>query len=469
MIKLFTSVFLWIVKLGGKYAMYLPFKEGLQIYRGIYNRLAQIGSRVSAISRFKRCFSQEKITTVLNTSITFLVLLKIFLNPFPQITAIHELCFYLSVMILIFLLYRRETAFSLNSPFTGPLFLFLAWCIWGLLFALNLGNSIHDIYAHLLKYLVLFFLIINFLGNKQYLLVLIWTIIISTSIFSLWQLIPYYFIMGMPFSMKLKLGMPGEISTNVMGVLTVFAFVMALYLLKTTKKIYQTIVLILCTALLMITTLATQTRSAILAMSMVIVITFFKNKKIGLFLMIFLFAFIALMPAKNIITTDTFLDKIKSDDRISIWYAYWEIIKDHPLTGVGFGMQTVYNDAFLEIYNARVPAESRNPFVYYAPHNFIVDIATRTGIVGLMIFFYIIFSFFRIGWNLIRQKENPFVKGSATYLMIAFLAIFIQGLFENTMSGPAAIILYSILAMMTILWKLDRVSEGGFVEHPANI
>jgi hypothetical protein len=40
--------------------------------------------------------------------------------------------------------------------------------------------------------------------------------------------------------------------------------------------------------------------------------------------------------------------------------------------------------------------------------------------------------------------------------MAAFVAVIIQGMFENTLSGPSAIVLYIIMAMMTILWHLNR-------------
>jgi len=48
-------------------------------------------------------------------------------------------------------------------------------------------------------------------------------------------------------------------------------------------------------------------------------------------------------------------------------------------------------------------------------------------------------------------------------LMAAFVAIIVQGMFENTLSGPSAIVLYIIMAMMTILWHLNRreLTENG--------
>jgi O-antigen ligase len=132
-------------------------------------------------------------------------------------------------------------------------------------------------------------------------------------------------------------------------------------------------------------------------------------------------------------------------------------------------MQTLYNDAFLQKYNARVPDAYRIGDVYYAPHNLIIDVASRTGVVGLGFFLVIVITFIRMALFIIRQGRDSFIKYWSACLMTAFIAIFIQGLFENTMSGPPAIIQYMIFAMMTILWKLDTMSKGDPVEYPANI
>ena len=403
---------------------------------------------------------------LLKQALVFLIFFKIFLNPFPQITAVHELCFYISVLILAILLCRRETTFSLRFPFSTTFLLFISWAVLGLFFAINVRNSVHDIYSHLIKYMILFYLIVTFLNTQNYFIKIVWTITISSSVYALWQMFSYYVLMGMSFSYKLKHAMPEEIPTNVIGVITVFALASTIYLLAITKSWRQKIVLALCAAILMVGTLATQTRGAILAMMIVLLLSFLMKRRLGLYFLLSLLIFIAFMPVKNRLSVDSITSKLKTDDRILIWYTYWEIIKDHPITGVGFGMQSLYDEDFLRKYNNRVPAKYRNPDVYKAPHNFVVDIATRTGIVGLLLFFSIIASFFHMGGKLLSKKNLPFIRDGSTYLMLAMIAVLLQGLLENTMSGPPAIILFFILAMMALLKTL---SEGDAREHTATI
>ncbi len=144
------------------------------------------------------------------------------------------------------------------------------------------------------------------------------------------------------------------------------------------------------------------------------------------------------------------------DDRTNAWYCFGEMVKDHPLTGIGFGMQTYFDENLLNKYNERVPIQYRQSDPLKAPHNLVVDIAVRVGIVGLLFFFYIIFVFGRMSRQIIKSGKDDFTGHWGSCFVATFVAVFIQGLFENTMSGPPAIILYTIMAMMTILWRLKR-------------
>jgi len=163
---------------------------------------------------------------------------------------------------------------------------------------------------------------------------------------------------------------------------------------------------------------------------------------------------------KDRLNPTTILEKLRSDDRVNIWRCYSEIVKDHPVFGVGFGMQTCYDENLLKKYNARVTEKYRMTHLYNAPHNILVDTATRTGLVGLALFLYVLFSFVKMGWHLIRNGKNEFIRDWSLCIMGTFVAIFIQGMFENTLSGPPAVILYSIFAMMTILWRMQNEPPG---------
>lgn len=385
-----------------------------------------------------------------------LIALQIFLIPYPEINAVHELCFYSSVLLFIILLTSKKEMISLKTPLSIPIGLFVLWCIIGLFFARNLPNSIHDIYAHLIKYLFISYLTMHFLADRKYITPLIWGIIISTTLFAAGNMINYYMILGNPISKKLLAHIAVEIPTNIIAIITLFSTGLCIYLITQSASWHHKTILSSCLTVLMITTLATQSRSALLAMFMVLIMAFRKNKKVILSLGIVMVLFIAFMPVKNRLSPDAVLDKLRKDDRINIWYNYWEIIKDHKVFGVGFGMQTFYDDAFMRKYNDRVPVAFRNVDVYHAPHNSIVDTAARTGLIGLIFFLSILITFvYMTLWIICRSKDH-FSRHWASCLLAVFTGLFIQGLFENTLSGPPAVILYVIFALATILWTMSR-------------
>jgi len=398
----------------------------------------------------------ERFYALLSQSIPWLIGIFLFFNPFPHTTAIREISFYLCLLIFLVLLFTQKGNFLFRTPLSVPFVLFVIWSCLGLLFALNKANSIHDIYAHLLKYLFLFFMVINFFNSRKHFQILAWTFVISTSILVSVLLIHDYAILHRPLIDKLGYGFP-ETSPNIVGVLTLFSMLLSFFLFSRRFSFYQNALLMASFCLSTFATLATQARSAVLAMVLAVAVMFPVRRKVLIWFLVAAVALAALfMPVKNLFSPEAILAKMKSDDRIRIWLCYAEIIKDHPIFGVGFGMQTCYDTKLLAKYNARVPEKYRQSYLYNAPHNMLVDTATRTGLVGLALFLYILLSFVKMGWQLIRNGRNQFIRDWSLCVMGTFVAVFVQGMFENTLSGPPAVILYSILAMMTILWRMQH-------------
>jgi O-antigen ligase len=166
------------------------------------------------------------------------------------------------------------------------------------------------------------------------------------------------------------------------------------------------------------------------------------------------------MPVRDRFTPTDFREKIQATDRFSIALTYIEIVKDYPLVGIGFGMQAYGEDGLLNKYNSRLPIQYRQPVPAKAPHNILIDVAVRTGLLGLCLFLYILFSLVKMAKGLIKNGNSSFLREWGLCLFAAFAAIFIQGLFENTLSGPPAIILYTIMGMMTILWRLNQAVKS---------
>lgn len=392
----------------------------------------------------------------LRKGLTILVGVLIFFNPFPRLTAVEEIAFYSSFALFLILTAKKQIRPSLNNPFTIPLAMFLAWAVFGLVTALDVRNSSHDIYAHLCKYLVIFYLLVNVFPTELHLRLLSAIIIASTSIYAAVTMFDFYLLLGNPLAMKLGYRMPWEIPTNVIGVLTVYSALLCLFSLLENNPPAGKIIFAAALVLLTFATLATQTRSAFAALITGLIVATPRLKKGILLLTPLILLMVLFMPVKNRLSPQSLIDKISSDDRINTWHTYYQILRDHPLTGIGFGFETYRDDALLAKYNARVPERYRLPVADKAPHNFLVDTAVRTGYVGLTLFMFIIIQILFTAGKLAFRGSNFFIRNRGLAMLAAIASWIIQSLFENTLSGPPAVVLILIMAMTVILWRLDR-------------
>ncbi|MCD6376251.1 MAG: O-antigen ligase family protein, partial [Caldisericaceae bacterium] len=382
----------------------------------------------------------------------------IFFNPFSHTTAIKEICFYGSVTIVLTLIYFKKIDFSFRSPLTLPFALFTAWAFIGLFFAVHKENSIHDFYAHLLKYLAIYYILLNFFNSRKRLNLLSWVIIISTTVFSIGGMIYFYLILGNNFP-KARIVFQ-ETPSGIIGFVTIFAIMLSLHFISKRVNFYQKLVLMLSLAATVLITFFTLSRGSLLALVLSLLLLFVKNKKVVIIFSVFMVIALSVVPLKNSLTFDAMQKKILNSARINkIWPTHFEIIKGFPIFGIGFGMDEMScNQELWDKYSAKVSPERR--VVAIDPHNIVVSTALRVGLVGLALFLYIIFAFARMCWITIRHGSDNFIKSWGLCMTAAFVAWFAKGMFEPALSHVPAIVLYTIFAMMTILWKLD--SESNF-------
>ncbi|NTW78018.1 MAG: hypothetical protein HGB33_09675, partial [Syntrophaceae bacterium] len=87
------------------------------------------------------------------------------------------------------------------------------------------------------------------------------------------------------------------------------------------------------------------------------------------------------------------------------------------------------------------------------------SVAVRTGLVGLALFLYVLFATFKMSFISIRQEKDDYW---GRMLLSAFVALLVVEFFEPLQNHVHEVIYYTLLAMITSVWKLynsDR-TEG---------
>ena len=398
------------------------------------------------------------ILKYLNQCVPVLIGIFIFCNPFPHTTCIKEICLYLSVFFILTLILLKGVDFTFKTPLTLPFALYVVWACASIFWSIDKGNSFHDFYAHLLKYIVLYYILINFFNSRKRFVILIWIIIISTAVFSIRGMINFYIVLGNPISARLIPEAQAAINTT--GIITLFATLLSLFHFLRENKLYRKVILFVCFLATLTAMFLTYSRGALIAFCFSSIVLFYGNKK----RMIILLALIPLAAGSLVIVSPEFKNRlypaeILNNLRIGIYYTSLEIIKDHPIAGIGFGMEA-FQKHMWNVYNAKTPSKWRRSGPFQHPHNFLLDVTVRLGFVGLILFGFILFSAFRIIRVILRCGKDDFIRGWGVCSMAVLTGVLIAGLFGKIVSGQSAIILHTLLAMITILWRIDQGTDG---------
>lgn len=382
------------------------------------------------------------------------------LIPFPRMTAVSETCFY-GALLLVAWMTGRGFRFSLKSPLTAPFAVFAAWCSIGLWFALDRANSITDLYAHLIKYLALYYLWVNLFDSGKGLAVLSRIFIASAGVFSVAAVVSFYVFSGHP--LRDRLGEPAVlgITSDYIGFFSLAAILLSPGLFLDKLHATGKALLAVCVLCIFAATILTQSRATLIAI-MVSALVFLGTRKkawiipcLALYLMALLFTPLG----------DRFLlEQFKRNERIGLYWTTLEVIKSHPWTGIGYGMQIYGNEKLLDLnrYNARIPEPHRQQTPIRSPHSTFLDVTVRTGLIGLSLFLSVLAAYVRMGWNIIRNARDDSIRTWGLCLLAVFLSILVQGMFSDGMFGPQALSLYMNFAMMTILWRIHTAPKSGF-------
>ena len=383
----------------------------------------------------------------------FLILIVVFLNPFPHTTFLDQLFFYAAILPMIVMVREKHNAFYYKTPLLYPLALFLFWAAISAVFALDKPDSGHDLYSHLIRYLLFYLIVINLFNTKKRLLLLAACVVLSEFIFAAGGLILYYGILGHDILSRFYLEGFKAIAPDTIPFGFMFGTFLAVWLLKMCQNRLQRFFLVVAIIILTISTIATQSRGAFLALCISFIVQLWDNKKILSFVMIGVVLTILLNPMQKRILEERFEDNPR---KALILYSI-ELIKDYPILGTGFSIDTFRNPEFIDkkTYLSRIPQKYRE-HIFDRPHNMFLSMATRTGIVGMVLYTGLFTVCIFICCRLILYGKDQFIQ-SLSRCCLALLTMFLtNGVLQVMTTHFIDMIQYIIFALVTIVWKINK-------------
>ncbi len=175
-----------------------------------------------------------------------------------------------------------------------------------------------------------------------------------------------------------------------------------------------------------LSTLLTQTRGVWLGIFFgVVIATLFLSKKIFVYLLssaislFWLLYFLWEQFRNRVVFTFQFENNYDSE-RLALWKANWEIIKDHPFFGVGWGKN---NTLILDYYSKLGITQFHNTT---HAHNQFIHFWAGTGIFGLIIYLFLFIYIFALLKKMMTKTE-----GLLKYFLVGLFAVQIEFLISG--------------------------------------
>jgi O-antigen ligase len=133
--------------------------------------------------------------------------------------------------------------------------------------------------------------------------------------------------------------------------------------------------------------------------------------------------------------------------RASFTYVSWQMFKDNPLLGVGFGHFHRGKLPYLDDHSVDLELQKIRSLVH---HNTLLSLLVETGLLGLGLFLAVLAGFIGNAWRILRSEHSPEFARRYAVLLLGTLGVYIwQLLFHELSYSPLDSSLVFFLAGIT--------------------
>ena len=142
------------------------------------------------------------------------------------------------------------------------------------------------------------------------------------------------------------------------------------------------------------------------------------------------------LPTRNMFTMSP-EESRSSLARLMVWKASWEVFKESPIIGIGFGrFEASPFYKYGGTFSYRLGGIFSHDLYMRNPHNAYVAIARSLGIIGFGIFLWMLFVFFKTAIPMMKSVEDPSVSGFAFFLVTQTFWNLVNFMTGGTIPGP---------------------------------
>ena len=354
------------------------------IYPSIYSPLLFLGA-VAAAAIFIVWIKRPVLALY---AALFMVLLPVGIMPLEIHSLLNRLLTVIAFGVWVLnILMKRKRNF-----WTGTAYVMLAFLIWGVLTTLladNLKEAFTTIQVYILRFVVFIFLIPNTIRTKENLNGFFKTVSLSGWVllgFGLFSLIQGGYNPGSRLQI---LGINAN-AAGTLGLITLSGVLWVTHQLSQQKRVIKAISAVVFLLLLTVIIITSGSRGGTISLAITIIAFWFWRPLRPWAILCISILILAMIFEPSLFTTVIERFLVQSHDtllggRETLWAAAWQMISEHPLTGVGIG-----NSRF-----SIIPLLNTADYGYEtgrAIHNPILVIWSETGLLGILLYLGILIS-----------------------------------------------------------------------------
>lgn len=188
------------------------------------------------------------------------------------------------------------------------------------------------------------------------------------------------------------------------------------------------------------------------AMSFLVIIEKRKRLTIGLALVLIVAASILMPSVRTRLVTIFDLNSLVNEERIYGVKSALQMIKDHPLTGIGI-------NTFYYVYPQYQLPEAKQHLPH--AHNIFLQIGAEMGLFGVVIFLWLLIRVFKIGWEILRKAKDDYLRALTIGLLASLIAFLINQEFDFMwLTHNLFVFFWILLAMFPLVRNLVLKDEG---------
>ena len=375
--------------------------------------------------------SSKRVNLLLKTGILMSLVF------FPFLNALFYPGFLLAFIswLLIIMEKSYNLAYFLSIPFVKELAVLLLLSTISLSYASDLSYGIRY-WTMILQAFLSYLMIYESLDSKDVLLKFQQILLIPALVVALYGIVGY--LMGNTERAVSFFTNPNYLSVYLLLLIPIALGLITVSSLPVCKRFFAAVVFTACSVAL----LFTMSRGAWLGITTALILfSVIKDRRFLVLLLVIVLLVLLAAPPEVISRMKTIISIKSNMDRIKLWSSTIEMIKDHPVLGVGIGN-------FRPVY-----AEYASGKLMIHTHNIFLQFTVELGIAGLLFIIYFLYLLARVALTVLKKYDyNKKGTGAALGTVTSLLALLIDLQFDfQIIDRPTAMLALFLIANLSFL------------------